>query len=151
MRNTLVSFGVLALSAALAGCVSPRSGEVFSRDEALREQSVRFGVVEQVRPVTIEGTRSGVGAAAGAAAGGIAGSTVGHGRGAAAAAVVGAVAGGVAGQAIEEATTQRQALEITVRLDSGQIVAIVQETTETFAPGDRVRIVSGGGSSRVSR
>lgn len=150
MRKILVSAGALALASALAGCVTSRSGDVYTRDEALREQSVRFGVVEQVRPVTIEGTRSGVGAAAGAVAGGIGGSTIGHGEGSAVAAVVGAVVGGVAGQAIEEGTTKRQAMEITVRLDGGQVIAIVQETTETFSPGDRVRIVSGGGSSRVS-
>jgi outer membrane lipoprotein SlyB len=150
MRKIVVSVGVLALAMSLAGCVPSRSGDVYTRDEALREQSVRFGVVEQVRPVTIEGTRSGVGAAAGAVAGGIGGSTIGHGEGSAVAAVVGAVVGGVAGQAIEEGATKRQAMEITVRLDGGQIVAIVQETTETFSPGDRVKIVSGGGSSRVS-
>lgn len=150
MRSTLIRAGVLALATTLAGCVSSRSGDVYTRDEALREQQVRFGVVEQVRPVTIEGTRSGVGAAAGAAAGGIGGSTIGHGSGSAAAAVVGAVVGGVAGQAIEEGTTQRQAMEITVRLDSGQIIAVVQETSEIFKPGDQVRIISGGGSSRVS-
>lgn len=150
MNRALASLTVLALAAALGGCATSRSGDVYTRDEALREQSVRFGVVEQVRPVTIEGTRSGVGAAAGAVAGGIGGSTVGHGSGSAAAAVVGAVVGGVAGQAIEEGTTKRGAMEITVRLDSGQIIAVVQETTETFKPGDQVRIVSGGGSSRVS-
>ncbi len=150
MMKILSLTATLALAAALAGCVTSRSGDVYTRDEALREQSVRFGVVEQVRPVTIEGTRSGVGAAAGAAAGGIAGSTIGHGEGSAVAAVLGAVAGGVAGQAIEEAGTKRQATEITVRLDGGQVIAVVQETTETFTPGDRVRVVSGGGSSRVS-
>ena len=150
MRKALTSFTALALAAALGGCVTSRSGDVYTRDEALREQSVRFGVVEQVRPVTIEGTRSGFGAAAGAVAGGIGGSTIGHGKGSDVAAVVGAVAGGVAGQAIEEGATRRAAMEITVRLDGGQIIAVVQETTETFAPGDRVRIISGGGSSRVS-
>jgi outer membrane lipoprotein SlyB len=150
MTRKLAGAGVLVLVVGLAGCVTSRSGDVYTRDEAMREQAVRFGVVEQVRPVTIEGTRSGVGAAAGAVAGGIAGSTVGHGEGSAVAAVVGAVVGGVAGQAVEEGTTQRQAMEITVRLDSGQMVAIVQETTETFNPGDRVRIISGGGTSRVS-
>ncbi|HSD61368.1 MAG TPA: hypothetical protein VLC55_11000 [Burkholderiales bacterium] len=31
----------------------------------------------------------------------------------------------------------------------GQIIAVAQETTETFHSGGQVRIVSGGGSSRA--
>jgi outer membrane lipoprotein SlyB len=145
----------LALAAALtavilAGCAPSKSGSVYTRDEARREQSVRMGVVESVRHVQIEGTRSGVGPAAGAAVGGIAGSGVGQGRGSSAAAVVGAVAGGVAGQAAEQAATRRDGLEITVRLDSGRLVAIVQEADEAFKPGERVRILSDGATSRVT-
>jgi len=113
---------------------------------------VRMGVVDSVRQVQIEGTRSGVGPAAGAVVGGIAGSTVGRGRGAAVGAVLGSVAGGVAGQAAEQAGTQKNGVEITVRLDHGGLVAITQEADgTTFAPGDRVRILSGGGVARVTR
>jgi outer membrane lipoprotein SlyB len=64
--------------------------------------------------------------------------------------VLGSVAGGVAGQAVEEATTRRAGLEITVKLDNGSLVAITQEADEVFKPGDRVRILSGSGVSRVT-
>ena len=38
-----------------------------------------------------------------------------------------------------------------VRLDNGQYTAIVQEATgEAFAPGEKVRILSGNGTSRVT-
>ena len=37
------------------------------------------------------------------------------------------------------------------KLDSGQMLAIVQEADETFRPGDRVRILSDGATSRVTR
>ncbi len=113
--------------------------------------NVRMGVVESVRPVTIEGTQSGVGAVAGGAVGGVAGSTVGKGKGSTIGSVVGAVIGGVAGQAIEERTTKKEGLEITVKLDSGQLIAVTQEADEQFQTGDRVRILSGSGISRVSR
>src|SRR5690606_1071133 len=99
---------LLTLAALAAGCATSRSGDVYSRGEALREQTVRLATVESVRPVTIEGTRSGIGAAAGGIAGGVAGSGVGGGRGAAIAGVLGAVGGGVAGQAIEEGATRRR-------------------------------------------
>ncbi len=141
----------LALAAALlAGCQSSRSGSVYSRDEARREQTVRMGVVESVRSVTIEGTKTPVGTVAGGAVGGIAGSSIGHGRGSAVGAVLGAVAGGVAGAAAEEAITRREGIEITVRLDNGELRAIVQEADEVFKPGERVRLVSQNGTTRVT-
>jgi outer membrane lipoprotein SlyB len=147
-RTSLVA--VVALSAALAGCASSKSGDVYSRDEALREQNVRLATVESVRPVRIQGTRSGIGAAAGGVVGGVTGSGVGHGKGATIAGVLGAVGGGVAGQAIEEGTTRRSGVEITVRLQNGELRAIVQEETDKFTPGQRVRLLTSGGVTRVS-
>jgi outer membrane lipoprotein SlyB len=83
--------------------------------------------------------------------GGIAGSTVGGGRGASVAAVLGAVAGGLAGSAIEEGATREQGVEVTVRLDNGQYLAVVQEDQgEHFMPGQRVRILRDGGTTRVT-
>lgn len=136
----------------LAACASSKSGEVYTRDQARREQTVRMGVVESVREVLMEGTKSPVGTVAGAAVGGIAGSSLGGGKGAAVAAVLGAVAGGLAGSAIEENVTRWQAMEITVKLDNGRIVAIVQEgDPNLFRPGDRVRLLSDGSETRVTR
>ena len=136
--------------ASVAGCATSKSGDVYSRDEALREQTVRLATVESVRPVTIQGTRSGIGAAAGGVVGGVAGSGVGHGRGSTVAGVLGAVAGGVAGQAVEEGTTRRRGVEITVRLQNGELRAIVQEETDKFVPGQKVRLLTSGGVTRVS-
>lgn len=148
MKITIVL--ALAAAATLAGCATSKSGDVYSREEALREQTVRLATVESVRPVTIQGTRSGIGPAAGAVVGGVAGSGVGHGRGSAIAGVLGAVGGGVAGQAIEEGTTRKPGVEITVRLDNGELRAIVQEETDKFVAGQRVRLLSTGGVTRVS-
>lgn len=149
--NKRIQLGVAVVAVTvLAGCAPGLGGGSYTRDEARREQNVRMGIVESVRPVQIEGTRSGVGPAAGAVVGGVAGSTVGGGRGSAVAAVLGAVAGGVAGQAIEEGTTRTNGVEVTVKLNSGALVAIVQAADETFKPGDRVRILSDGRTSRVT-
>ena len=148
MRITIVL--AVAAAATLAGCATSKSGDVYSREEALREQTVRLATVESVRPVTIQGTRSGIGAASGAVVGGVAGSGVGHGKGSTIAGVLGAVGGGVAGQAIEEGTTRKNGVEITVRLDNGELRAIVQEETDKFVPGQRVRLLTSGGVTRVS-
>lgn len=141
---------VAVIAGVLGACASSNSGNVYSRDEARKAQTVKTGVVESVRSVKLEGTKSPVGTIAGGAIGGIAGSSVGGGRGSAIAAVIGAVAGGLAGSAAEKVATRKNAYEITVKLDGGGLVAIVQEADEQFNAGDRVRIVENGGTSRVS-
>jgi outer membrane lipoprotein SlyB len=149
MKNTLFLIAA-AMVAILSGCATSKSGDVYSREEAQREQSVRLATVESVRPVTLQGTRSGVGAVAGGVAGGIAGSGVGHGRGSSVVGVLGAVGGGVAGQAIEEGVTRRPGVEITVRLENGELRAIVQEESDKFVAGQKVRLLTSGGVTRVS-
>jgi outer membrane lipoprotein SlyB len=109
-----------------------------------------MGVVESVRQVNIEGTKSPVGAAAGAVVGGAAGSTVGGGTGRVITTTVGALLGGLGGAAAEEAVTRQAGLEITVKLDSGRMIAITQAADEEFRVGDRVRVLSGGGTTRVT-
>ena len=110
-------------------------------------------MVEYTRPVFIEGTKTPIGAGAGVAVGGIAGSSVGTGKGKAIATVLGAVAGGVAEAAIEETVTKRQALEITVRLDNNRIISVVQEVSSTtaFRAGDRVRVLTINGTTRIAQ
>lgn len=145
---------VMVTTAVLGGCAQQSlTGDAYSAREARQVQTVQFGTVESVRPVVIEGRTDGVvGTGAGAIIGGIAGSTVGGGRGSAIASVVGAVAGGMVGQNIEEASTRRQGQEITVRLDSGAVYSVVQEVEneQYFRPGDRIRMLSGGGQVRIT-
>ncbi len=138
------------LSLFIAACASSNSGSVYKRDDARKVQTVKTGIVESVRTVQLEGTKSPIGSIAGGAVGGIAGSSVGSGRTSSIVAVIGAVAGGLAGSAIEEGITRKDALEITIKLDGGGLIAIVQEADEQFNPGDRVRIIESGGTSRVS-
>jgi outer membrane lipoprotein SlyB len=141
---TVVAFALLA------GCATSQSGSAYSRGSTRGEMSVRMGVVESVRQVTIEGTQSAVGPAAGAVIGGIAGSNVGQGKGSTVGAILGAVAGGVVGSAIEEGTTKKAGVEITIKLDTGKLIAVTQEADEVFHPGERVRVLDGQGTTRVS-
>lgn len=141
----------LAMSA-LAGCaVQSDSANVYNRNQTMGEQTVRMGVVESVRKVTIDKGKSGVGSLAGGALGGIAaGSTIGGGNGALAAGVLGALLGGVAGDHVDAKASHRAGLEITVKLDNGELRAITQDADEQFEPGQRVRILSGRGTTRVT-
>ncbi len=143
---TITLIGALA-----AGCAGPAATSgVYRARQTGSEQIVRMAVVESVREVLIDRGETGVGTTAGAIVGGVAGSTVGGGRGSAVGTVLGAVAGGLVGQSVERQNNQVRGLEITVRLENGQLRAITQEADEHFRPGDRVRLVSGRGGTRVT-
>jgi outer membrane lipoprotein SlyB len=151
MKFTILSVLVAgAVLGAVAGCATRESANVYSKHETGREQTIRLATVDSVRQVKIQGSDTAAGPLAGGAVGGIAGSTIGNNKGSAVAAVLGAVGGAVAGRAIEQGVTSKNALEITVKLDSGELRAIVQESDIAFKPGDRVRLVSSGGVTRVT-
>ena len=151
MKNShLLSF--LLIATCLTGCASNLSGESYSRSEARTVQQVEYGIIEHLRPVKIEGTKTPIGSGAGTVIGGIAGSGVGRGRGSYVMAVIGAVAGGMAGAAIEEGVTRTHGVEITVKMNNGQTIAIVQTLSpnERYSVGDRVRVLYAGQNTRVA-
>ena len=152
MRHATALFASLLTTLLLSACASGLGGGDYERGQTRGVQEVQMGTVESVREVKIEGTKSGVGSTAGAVVGGVAGSDVGGGKGQSIGGVVGAVVGGVAGAAIEEGTTRQKGVEITVKLDGGRMIAITQAADEkyTFKVGDRVRILSGSGVTRVT-
>jgi len=150
----MMKIQVAAVAAAFAlsagGCAYHAGAGDYRGYQVMGEQSVRFGVVDSVRPVRINPRETGVGTAGGAVLGGIAGSNVGGGSGQVAGAVGGAILGGILGQNIEASANERQGIEITVHLDAGKYIAVVQEADEAFRPGDRVRILTGRGTTRVT-
>ena len=81
----------------------------------------------------------------------MAGSALGGGRGSILTGIVGGIAGAVAGNAVENGVATQNGLEITVRLDNGDMRAITQTATgEVFQAGERVRLLSSGGVTRVT-
>jgi outer membrane lipoprotein SlyB len=154
MNTLLRTTAVLAAATAMlfaAGCATQtNSASVYSASQTQREQTVRYAVVESAREVVIDRGQQGTGTVAGAVVGGVAGSSIGGRRENIAGAVLGAVAGGVVGQAIEGSANKRKGVEITLRYDNGDIRAIVQEADDqVFNPGDRVRVLFNGMTSRV--
>lgn len=137
--------------AVLAGCAQrSASSSVYTYGQAQREQIVRLGTVEGVRNVVIQNDRSsGAGALAGGALGGVAGSSIGGGRGQVLAAIGGGLLGAMAGNAVESGMGRASGLEITVRLDNGETRVIAQEADVPLSVGQRVRVVSGNGPTRV--
>ena len=144
------AFTAAAVVAMLSACAHPQGSGDYRSYEAMGEHSVRFGVVETVRPVRIQPRNTGVGSTAGAFIGGIAGSHAGRGSGEIVGAIGGAIVGSIVGHNVERAGNEVPGVELTVLLDSGKYIAVVQQADESFRAGDRVRVLSGRSSTRVT-
>ncbi len=138
--------------AVVTGCANQSaSSQVYSYDQAQREQIVRTGVVTGVRPITIQQDQSsGAGVIGGGALGGIAGSGIGGGSGRALAAVGGAILGAIAGNAVENRVGRSSGYEVSVRLDNGETRVIAQAADVPISVGQRVQVISGAGPTRVA-
>ena len=143
----------LALSAVVlvSGCAKPSaSANVYTYNQAQRDQVMRNGTVVNVRPITIQKeATSGAGMVAGGVAGGVVGSAIGGGTGRSLAILGGAVLGALAGDVVEERVGKKDGLEITVKLDNGETRVIAQEADVSIVLNHRVQVISGVGPTRV--
>jgi outer membrane lipoprotein SlyB len=55
--------------------------------------------------------------------------------------VGGTIAGAAAGTAIERSVTTVAGLEVTILLESGELLVVHQAADEVFDPGDSVRVI----------
>jgi len=151
MFKQIVTIASIAAFGALAGCQTANP-DVVNPYDAQRMSSVQDATVLSIRPVTLQGSQSGVGVVGGAVIGGIAGSNVGGPRTGGIVGIAGAIAGGLIGNAIEKDATQQKAVEILVQLKNGDRRSVVQGLgADTFAAGDPVIMVTTGGRTRVMR
>jgi outer membrane lipoprotein SlyB len=148
-RYILTGALVLLAACAVPAC-APRLHTV-PGEEVGRAQEVAFGTVLSVNPIRIE-LNSGIGLGTGAAMGAIAGSKANGNERRVIATILGGLAGGVAGYAAESRLRSSTGVEVTVRLDGGRVIAVVQEdVSERLSTGDRVRVVYRGMTVRVGR
>ena len=149
-RLILVAATLLG-SASVVGCAGyAASGQSYPQPVTRTAYQVEYGNVIDARTVEIEGSPSIIGVWGGATVGRAIGGGGDEGTTQAVLEALGTVAGAVAGRAIEKKVTSEEGLEITVELDSSDIIAVVQSRDEEFAPGDRVRVLYGPyGSARV--
>lgn len=135
-----------------AGCTFPSSGPVIPARQANQMQTTETGTIVRVAKVTVEGRRTNLGQYGGGVVGGAAAlpaggvKNTGEALGVAAASVVGAVVG----EATEEYLTRKEAEELTVQLDDGRMVTIVQTTQRGFQVGDKVNVIHSPGGAHVA-
>lgn len=148
LRATLAA---ALLAGGLSACAPQDTGGVYSTAAIGRTAAVSYGTIVGTRPVTVRGGGSGLGTAAGAVAGGVAGSFIGGDpRSNVLGGLGGALLGGLAGNAIGSGVSTGQAVEFTVREDTGGDFQVVQTNEEGLQAGDRV-VVSRGDRTRISR
>lgn len=142
---------VLMALAVLVGCTNKYDPNVYTGDQAMQADSISYGTITRMNSVTIKDENTGVGLIGGGIAGGLLGSTIGGGSGRVLGAVGGAALGATAGALAEDEFQKTDGLQITVRLDSGRSVSIVQAREgSNFSYGQRVRVVtSPNGKARV--
>ena len=135
----------------VSGCslTSYQPGIVESSD-AGKIQSVLLGTLLKIDEVVIEGNRDLGGLFSGATVGADLGSD--NDKAPVAAGVIGALIGSAIGSEVGANINKVNALELTIELDSGRLVSIVQEASSEFAliEGQRVKITKTSNRSRVS-
>ncbi|OTA15858.1 membrane protein [Xenorhabdus vietnamensis] len=154
LKHFLVSAVVVTT---LSGCadMSAFSSDTYSISQAKQAQTVTYGIIRSIRPVTIKGKQAGdpnmLGFIGGAVLGGLLGNTVGGGSGQKLTTAAGAIAGGLAGQGIQGALDQTKGIELSIRMDDGRNIIVVQKLDRTvFSKGQRVQIANSGNSLTVS-
>jgi len=150
--NTYYLTLILLLFASLSGgCASNPYGDTYALADTRQVQNVYYGVIIKTEAVNIEGEGSTVGTLAGAAIGGILGSSIGGGSGSQIAAIGGGVVGGVAGNKAAQGITKRNGVNLTIKLDDGKTIAVVQEVNPDmlFRVGQRVQLNMQGNTARV--
>ena len=126
MKKMLSLAALLAAAALLTACTTQESlsGSAYSRSSARQGQTVRFGVIESIEDVLIEGTGGQMSSIGGAVLGTAIGSTIGGGSGTTVAMAAGGVGGAVAGSAIGHKLSQRKGISITVQYQNGDVGAV---------------------------
>jgi len=156
---------VLTIAISIA-CASPsvfaveNGGRDYTTGETGRAYNIRTGVIVDMREVDLRQPQMNYSprpqfdttdacAGIGIVAGGVIGNKIGGGNGRIIATLIGAAAGGV-GAKTACTPSQQKALELTIKLDSGAMVGLVQGIDVDIRIGDRVRLVEGQ-KTRVSR
>lgn len=144
---------VIAASALISGCAAygpqqsgypSQSQSGYPSQSQQQSNSSGYGTVDSIQLTRVTPNSGGAGAVVGGLAGALLGNQVGSGSGRTAATIAGAVGGAMVGNSVQNSRAQqRDAYQISVRLDNGDYQTIVQDDVNDLRVGNRVRIVDG--------
>lgn len=152
MKKVALVVAIALSTMTLAGCAQNPYGNAYNVNDARQVQVVHYGTILRTQAVTINGNGNGIGTLAGGAIGGILGSTVGGGKGAEIASIGGALLGGFLGNGAGNEISKRNGVNLTIKMDSGETVSIVQQVNPKvlFRVGERVQVNMMDGTARVT-
>lgn len=149
----LLLAAALMLSApVLSGCSPQVGGTDYATSGAQGGYDVVYGTVVSVRTVKINNdstASTALGTIGGGVVGGIIGNMFGGGHGKTLTTLGGVLAGAALGNVGSSALGSQTGVEVTVDLDNGKTMAVVQGADMTFRPGQRVKILRGQNTTRV--
>ena len=131
------------LALALCAC-STKTTKSYNDGDVRQLHGVYTGTVLDATDITVTEDPSLVGPIVGGVAGGVVGSFFGAGTGNALAVLGGAAAGAMIGGAEDMGQRKYPALQLTIELENGGTVMVVQAHDDYFVRGDRVRMVITG-------
>ncbi len=161
MKKFTVASLCLVAALGVSGCAQNPYGNAYDVGEARTVQNVLTGTITKLDAVTMVsgneeaggggGESDTIGTIAGGAVGAILGSKIGGGSGSDIAAIGGGLAGAALGNKAGDAISQRNGVNIVIKLDSGRTIAVVQEVDPNmiFRVGQRVDIYQQGSTTRV--
>lgn len=141
-RSSLSAVMALALTGLVtAGCVA--YGGPYSGPGYAAPAHSEAGTIVSARHVMVRSDGSG-GAVVGAVIGGTAGAALGGDTGGSiAGGIAGALIGGLLGSEMEKSASEHEAIEYVIELDSGRTVTVLQDPSQYFPRGSRVRVIFG--------
>ena len=145
----LKNLNLVLLTLIFTACTSvDYKPETVSQDQAGKIQTILLGTILDLSLVTIEGDRD-LGSAAGAIIVGDLASD--NDKAPVASGVIGALIGSAVGSEIGSKINEKNAIELTIELESGRIISIAQEVSDEFSfyEGQRVKIIKSNYRSRV--
>lgn len=152
---------ITACLLAITGCQNSDiySGSVYTANQAKQVQQVYYGTITSIQNVKIQTNASSdgqsnnvLGTLAGGVLGGVLGNSIGGGHGKSIATVVGAIGGALAGDAVQNAASQTDALQIEVQPENSSTpIVVVQKAQQgEFYIGQRVRLITNGKTISIS-
>ena len=147
--NLRIALPVVLGVALAGGCadIGSLGGTQYGETRAPATQAERAGTIAKLEDIQVDDNyKLGVGTAVGAVAGGILGRSLGDST---TGAVAGAVVGGVAGTYAESKLRKQDAQRVTVTMQTGGSVTIVQPMDGRLREGMAVRVEGSGENARV--
>ena len=140
MRQTIF---LLVLAAALSGCGTNHSPDIYATNAVQQANKVDAGIVVGYREVMISANGT-TGAVTGGAAGGVLGSQVGtSGFDQALGGVVGTAIGSIIGNTVEHVTGDTKGWEYIIRKGNGDLLSVTQVEAKPLALGQKVLVIAG--------